>query len=153
MRLFAMKKGLVLSRRKVFYFWLIFSVFLLLIIFSVNTSLTYKNNRKEIMNKIEMVTDSIDANLVRTIESIDNVSKSVFLNTEFQEQIITLYDENFYNNSVENIIKIFEKSVNSFDSLLIKDICYIPRNINGELDLNKFIHYGYSSDLFTSDLT
>ena len=141
-----------LSRKKEFYLGLIISIILLIIIFIINISTTYVNNRTETLNKIEMVTDSVEDNLARTLRTIDNVSKGIFLSEEFQGEIENLYDEQLSSASLLNINNLFEKNLNSFDSLLIKDICYIPRNNSGELDETGFIHYGFSSSLFSNDL-
>ena len=139
-----------LTRKKEFYLGLLLSVLILIIVFAINFSIIYSDNQKETIKKIDMVTDSVENNISRTLRTIDNVSKNVFLSESFQSNVDGLLDENTNDVSIEGISSIFENALNGYDSLLIKDICYIPRDHAGELDIDNFIHSGYSSNLFNN---
>jgi len=121
-------------------------------LFVVNATTTYINGKEETLNKIDLVTDNVEKNITRTLSTIDNVSKNIFLSESFQTVVEELYDEKLYNSSLEKINSIFENNLLGFDSLLIKDICYIPRDLNGELDVTNLIHYGYNVNLFVNKM-
>ena len=145
-------KGLGLSRKKEFYLSLFLSLLVLITLFVVNTTTTYINGKEETLNKIDLVTDNVEKNITRTLSTIDNVSKNIFLSETFQIVVEELYDENLYNSSIEKINTIFENNLRGFDSLLIKDICYIPRDLTGNLDITNLIHYGYNVNLFVNKM-
>jgi len=145
-------KRLGLSRKKEFYLSLVLSLLVLVTLFVVNATTTYINGKEETLNKIDLVTDNVEKNITRTLSTIDNVSKNIFLSESFQTVVEELYDEKLYNSSLEKINSIFENNLLGFDSLLIKDICYIPRDLNGELDVTNLIHYGYNVNLFVNKM-
>lgn len=137
-----------LGRKLEFIIGLSLSIFLVFSIFIVNTIISYNSEEKYTYEKVEIISDTVYENFSNTLVNIDNVSKSAFLNTEFQDLASMLYDENTYDNTITRINNKFEYSTSSSDSSLIKDIGYIPRNNQG-LDVSNFVHYGYHTNLFT----
>lgn len=140
------RKKLRLGRKSEFIIGLSLSIFLVFSIFIVNTVITYNSEEDYTYEKVDIISNTVYENFSNTLINIDNVSKSVFLNVEFQDLVSNLDDD--YNNKINRINLIFEKAALSSDSSLIKDIGYIPR-INESLNVSEFIHYGYHTNLFT----
>ena len=136
-----------LGRKLEFIIGLSLSIFLVFSIFIVNTIISYNAEKEYTYEKVDIISDAVYENFSNTLINIDSVSKSVFLNREFQDLVNELNDEEMYANTITKINDRFEYASSSSDSSLIKDIGYIPR-FNSELDVNKYIHLGYHTNLF-----
>jgi len=97
-----------LGRKLEFIIGLSLSIFLVFSIFIVNTVISYNSEKKYTYEKVDLISNTVYENFSNTLVNIDNVSKSVFLNTEFQDLASLLYENNTYENTV-NKIKVGRK--------------------------------------------
>lgn len=137
-----------LGRKLEFIIGLSLSIFLVFSIFIVNVVISYKSQREYTLEKVDIVGNTILDNFSKTLANIDNVNKTVFLDEEYQDLVSNLYDESLYLTSLHKINNMFERYLTSSYHSIIKDIGYIPRDLNGELDLDRFVHQGYNLNLF-----
>ena len=89
------RKKLRLGRKSEFIIGLSLSIFLVFSIFIVNTVITYNSEEDYTYEKVDIISNTVYENFSNTLINIDNVSKSVFLNVEFQDLVSNLDDEKY----------------------------------------------------------
>lgn len=139
------------SRKREFITGFILTIVVLLSFFSMNILITYRNQEKNINEKIDVVTQSVYSNISKTLSNIDSMSKTIFLGEDFQIEIDKIYQEENQNETFNNLENIIYKYLSTASSPIIRDVGYIPRNQEGELDVDNLFFYGVNSLFFSNN--
>ena len=122
--------------RKAYYtinFILLFTI--LFLSFVVATVIMYRDQESTSKEKAKLLTQQLCDSLNETLGQVEVVSRSMFLNEDFQ----TLADGAYSDESVQKMCEHFNLFIQM--SNLYKNAIYIPRNDNGQIDLSNAISY------------
>lgn len=122
--------------RKAYYtinFILLFTV--LFLSFGVATWLMYRDQKSTAKEKTRILTEQVRDDLNETLEQVEVVSRSMFLNEDFQDLVDDIYSDV----SIQQISAHFNLFMQM--SNLYKNAIYIPRDVNGEIDIENTVSY------------
>lgn len=125
--------------RKFYYvinFILLFAV--LVTSFIVATVIMYQDQKNTAASKTEILTEQVSDELNETLKRADMLSRTVFLNADFQDLTDNVYTDG---NVVEEIYNHFSLLISMDD--FFKNAIYIPRNASGEVDTENAVYLGY----------
>ena len=124
--------------RKMYYvinFVLLFAV--LIVAFVSATVIMYQAQKKLAEEKMQILTLQARDDLNDTLERVETLSRTMFLNSDFQDLADGIYTDS---NALEGIYDHFNLLISMDD--IFKNAIYVPRNTNGELDVGNAVSYG-----------
>lgn len=125
--------------RKTYYAVNFILFFIALILsFAVTTIMLYRRQDDSAKEKTQLLTAQVGGDLGDTLARIDQTSKALFLNTDFQDLTGKIYTGEEY---LETMYGHFDLII-MLDQYLFKNVIYLPRSPEGELDKENTVSYG-----------